>query len=81
MVMPKRKMDWVGRKISTRGVLRNGNMEIPAGTVLKVIRNRSGLHLVGEACPSCKVRIFIRGVSEHEVELLPEEEPQPVDSE
>lgn len=71
--IPKLKRDWVGRKVRTKRVLRNGHMEIPAGTVCEVIRNVAGLWLVNPPCECCGVRVFINKVPESDVELLPRE--------
>lgn len=67
----KRKKDWEGRIVRTCCVLRSGMNEIPTGTLMRVTYNRSGLHLETKPCQCCGVKVFIRGVSESDVELLP----------
>jgi hypothetical protein len=67
---PRLKRDWVGRTVRTRRELRNGMITIPAGTIAEVTYNRAGLELSTTSCESCGVRVFIRGVAEHDVDLL-----------
>lgn len=74
-VTPKLKRDWIGRKVRTKVVLRNGVMEIPEGTVLRVTHNHAGLRLVSDACEHCGVRVYISKVPESDVVLLPQEKP------
>jgi hypothetical protein len=71
------KGDWVGRRVRTRIELRNGNVRIPAGTVMTVEGNRSGLRLETSPCPHCGVSVYIRSVWEGDVELLPVDESAP----
>ena len=71
--LPRLKRDWVGRTVRTKRELRNGMMSIPAGTIAEVTYNRAGLELSTQPCDSCGVRIFIKRVPEHDVELLLEE--------
>lgn len=71
---PKRKRDWVGRKVKSLRPLKNGLYRIPEGTLFTVYRNFSGLHLEADPCPHCGVNLFIRGVRESDVVLI-EEEP------
>lgn len=69
--LPKLKRDWIGRKVRTKNVLRNGNSIIPAGTELIVADNHSGLRLRSEPCEHCGVSIYITRVPESSVTLLP----------
>lgn len=50
------------RQWRTTRVLRNGNMEIPAGTDVVVTGKFKGLALEADPCPHCGVRIFISKV-------------------
>lgn len=68
---PRLKRDWVGRKVRTRRELRNGMGIIPAGTVVTVTSNHSGLSLSTDSCGSCGVRVLISKVPERDVDLLP----------
>lgn len=69
---PRLKRDWVGRKVRTVVMMRNGNMEIPIGTVCEVTYNRGGLTLKTEPCDCCGVAIYITRVPERDVRLLME---------
>lgn len=77
MAIPKLKRDWVGRQVRTQHVLRNGVTEIPAGTVLRVVGNRSGLKLISAPCAHCGVRVYITRVAESDVVLLDPDEVSP----
>jgi hypothetical protein len=72
----KRKSDWVGRKVRLRRqVETRGGTIFPAGEVMVVDRNYGGLHLTAvQACPNCSLmfRHQVKGVSEHDVDLLEE---------
>jgi len=68
---PRLKRDWVGRKVKTLRELRNGNTLVPAGTVMEVSRNHSGLWLMTDGCSHCGVRVFITKVPMSDVELMP----------
>lgn len=70
MDRPKLKRDWEGRKVRTLLPMRNGMMEIPAGTVCTVRRNYAGLRLSTDPCSCCGVRVSISKVGECDVELL-----------
>jgi hypothetical protein len=73
---PKLKRDWKGRKVRLREEIQTkGGTIFPAGMVLNVVQNRSGLTLeTVMRCPTCEVsqRNWIKGVGEWKVELLPE---------
>ena len=70
---PRLKRDWVGRRVITQAVLKNGLMEFPIGTVMEVTYSHGGLNLKSLPCPHCGVSIFIRKVSELQVRLLADE--------
>lgn len=66
----KRVSEWVGRKVETVAVMRNGNQEIPAGTVAEVTQARSGLTLKTDPCKCCGVRVYITRVHSSHVRLV-----------
>lgn len=64
---------WIGKRVRTREDLRNGNIEIPAGTILIIERKYRGFGLRGVAkCQHCKIGrvISINRVPPESVELL-----------
>lgn len=67
----KRKCDWVGLTVETRRPLQNHFMEIPTGTRCTVTRNRSGLTLQTTRCEHCGISVFIHGVDESQVLIIP----------
>jgi len=70
MNRPKLKKDWVGLKVETLKTLRNGMIEIPAGTVCEVERNYGGLALKAQKCEKCGVSVFINKVPESWVVII-----------
>jgi len=71
MEWPKLKRDCQGLKVRTARTLKNGMMEIPAGTICEVSEAYSDwVSLSATACERCKVRIFIRKVPRRDVILL-----------
>lgn len=79
MKKPKRKADWVGRKVRLlRKIETNGGSIFPAGTVMIVHRNYGGLQLKMEPqeCGHCGLGFRYRSVSkvsESSVEVLEED--------
>jgi hypothetical protein len=61
---------WKKQKVKTNKVLRNGFMEIPAGTVCDIKRKFSGFTLETDPCKVCGVRIYIRKVPHEDVDLI-----------
>lgn len=74
--------EWQGRKVRTLTDLTNGITTIPTGTTMTVRQHRghrAGLSLsTDDPCPHCGVHLHITRVGEHDVELLPIEQPRPV---
>lgn len=62
--------DFLGKKVKTLSVLKNGNYEVAKGSVLTIERKHGGFSLLCEACEHCKVRIFITKVQPEDVELV-----------
>lgn len=56
------------RRWRTRRELRNGNLEIPAGTEVQIVGKRGGLALSGVPCDACGVKVFITRVPPSAVE-------------
>lgn len=61
---------WVGKKVRTRGVLRNGVIEIPTGTICEIRRKFKGFTLKTDPCKCCGVSVFISKVPALAVELV-----------
>lgn len=61
---------WRQWLVKTNRVMRNGMIEIPAGTVCSVIDKRGGFGLKTEACKTCGVSVFIRKIEPEAVELF-----------
>jgi hypothetical protein len=80
MNKPKLKRDWRGRVVRLlREVKTNGGEVFPAGTVMVVLRNYSGLTLERVVlCTRCRVRFHgrVTGLGEGAVELLPDTDVQ-----
>lgn len=67
--------DWEGKRVRFVETVRNGAYEIPAGT-LATVENAvggTGLHLIRDPCPCCKVRVFITGIGADDVEVVAQE--------
>lgn len=74
VLLPRRKQDWVGRRVRLRFDLQNKAGDLfRAGEIMEVRRNFGGLELRSlsncEACHHGKFR-FIKSISETQVELL-----------
>lgn len=68
---------WMGKKVKTLRDMRNGWVEIPKGTILKITRKYQGFSLEGvEVCPHCKIgnRLSISRVEPIAVELLEDQD-------
>lgn len=66
---------WLGKKVITQRELKNGNVVIPAGTVLAIRRKYKGFTLDGvKECPYCKIGrlLYIAKVPPMDVSLLEE---------
>ncbi|MFQ5647581.1 MAG: hypothetical protein ACE5GM_11695 [bacterium] len=66
---PKLKRDWEGLKVRSIRAMRNGQAELPAGTVFTIERNYGGLHLKSAPCETCGISIYIR-IPESYVEII-----------
>jgi len=67
----KRVADWTGMAVRTRRAMRNGLVEIPAGTLATVEHaGRTGIHLTSAPCKCCGVRIRMTRVSHEDVEAV-----------
>lgn len=77
MDWPKLKRDHAGLIVKTVSPLRNGFMEIPAGTVCKVRNAHGGLDLQTEPCEKCGVSVFIRKVGYSSVVLISGKQDMP----
>lgn len=62
--------DMQGRRYRTARTMRNGNIEIPMGTEVRIVGKRSGLSLRSEPCKCCGVAVFISRVEPSGVEEL-----------
>lgn len=62
----------VGCRVRALHEIKSGVMAIPEGAILEIRGKRSGLSLASPKCDHCGVRVFIRKVNPHSVELVPE---------
>lgn len=64
---PRLKRDWVGKTVRlTRGAV-TMQVDIPAGTIMTVVRysaGRKGAHLKGARCQCCGIAPFVHGMKE-----------------
>jgi len=67
---PKRRMDWIGKRVRTLRDLRNGVMSIRKGTVCTVRHAHRGAELESRPCPCCGVTIHITRVAWDDLEFL-----------
>ena len=61
---------WTGKTVRTTRILRNGNIEIPAGTICQILGKSGGFTLKTEPCRCCGVSVFIRKVGPEAVDLV-----------
>ena len=71
--LPRLKRDYIGRRVRTKRVLRNGNVVISPGTIATVTQYYRGFRLETEPCEHCGVGVNITQVPEHDVDLLLDE--------
>lgn len=62
--------DWIGMRVRTREVMRNGYVEIPAGATAEVTGIGVGLELKVDPCTCCGMRAFITRVHGNDVEPI-----------
>lgn len=69
---PKLLRNAVGRKVRTLRELRNGNMVVPADTVVTVTSGTGWerLNIRAPACPGCGVAVLMSRVSVRDVAFL-----------
>ena len=65
---------WQGKRVVSKAPLRSDKVELPAGTVFRVIRKWGGFMLKSEKCPQCGVQVFFKRVPVSYVRLLVEED-------
>jgi hypothetical protein len=61
---------WKRVTVRTNRVLRNGWMEIPAGTLCRITDKRGGFKLETEPCKCCGVRVYISKVLPEDVDVV-----------
>jgi len=69
----KLKRDYVGLKVRTTKALRNGSIEIPAGTVLEIESWYRGAAIWTPPCECCGVRMYMTKVPQSALEPLEEQ--------
>lgn len=63
MIEPKRRRDWIGRKVRLTQTLRNGKAIFPAGIICRVTGVYHGFRLEYiKACSRCRLQ-HIHGIS------------------
>jgi hypothetical protein len=67
---PKLKRDYDGLLVKVIKTLKNGYVEVPAGTICKITNAHGGLDLISMPCPSCGIKVIIRKVHQSYVELI-----------
>lgn len=68
----KTEKEWKKVKVITKVKMQNGFMEIPAGTVCRIVQKYGGFSLKSEPCGKCGIRVFISRVQPENVEVLQE---------
>lgn len=62
--------EFLGRKVRSNAVIRNGYMELPEGTLFSVQRKHNGLHLVSDPCETCGIKVYVHNVNPDRVDLI-----------
>ncbi|MGX5885196.1 hypothetical protein MJ546_33715, partial [Burkholderia gladioli] len=62
--------DWLGMRVRTKRVMRNGYVEIPAGTLATVDGIGVGLELKIDPCSCCGMRAYISRIHGNDVEPI-----------
>lgn len=58
------------RRWRTTRILRNGNMTVPAGSQVRVVRKFNGLDIEADPCDHCGVAIRVRSVPFQDLEEI-----------
>lgn len=70
-----RSRDMVGMEVRTTREIRNGEgICVPRGAVVKIADFGRCFSIRTEACPSCGLSAYIRGITRDDVELIEEKE-------
>lgn len=73
---PRLKRDYVGRRVRTTKMLRNGYAELPAGSLAVVVeQSKKGSSLRFDRCTCCGVSIFMTGIGADVIEFVEEQLP------
>jgi hypothetical protein len=62
-----------GKQVKSLFSLRNGYIELPAGTVYTITRKYQGFNLISTGCIHCGGKQNISRVSYRDIELLPKQ--------
>ena len=54
----------------TKRTLRNGMMEIPPGTVVRVDGKHGGLSLIADPCGTCGIKVSINRVQPSDIDVV-----------